>query len=93
LGTVPKRTKKAKKTCIEVPILRTTSGGGAEKYNRSAETEKIGAETAKIQSAKKSAETGGNLLFDSGLLIPLTPFNHHVISSQYVVAEHIDGDG
>jgi hypothetical protein len=83
---VPKRTKKAKKTCIEIPILRTTSGGGAEKYNRSAET-------AKIQSAKKSAETGGNLLFDSGLLIPLTPFNHHVISSQYVVAEHIDGDG
>jgi hypothetical protein len=57
---VPKRTKKAKKTCIEIPILRTTSGGGAEKYNRSAETEKIGAETTKIQSAKKSAETGGN---------------------------------
>ena len=31
-----------------------------QKYNRSAETEKIGAETAKIQSAEKSAETGGN---------------------------------
>jgi hypothetical protein len=57
---VPKRTKVAKKTCTEIPILRTTSGGGAEKYNRSAETEKIGAETAKIQSAEKSAETGGN---------------------------------
>ena len=57
---MPKRTKKAKKTCIEIPILRTTSGGGAEKYNRSAETEKIGAETTKIQNAKKSAETGGN---------------------------------
>jgi hypothetical protein len=52
----------AKKTCTEIPILRTTSGGGAEKYNRSAETEKIGAETAKIQSAEKSAETDGNLL-------------------------------
>jgi hypothetical protein len=57
---VPKRTKKAKKTCIEIPILRTTSGGSAEKYNRSAEREIIGAETTKIQSAKKSAETGGN---------------------------------
>jgi hypothetical protein len=50
---VPKRTKVAKKTCIEIPILRTTSGGGAEKYNHSAETEKIGAETDKIQSAEK----------------------------------------
>jgi hypothetical protein len=30
--------------------------------NRSAETEKIGAETDKIQSAEKSAETGGNHL-------------------------------
>jgi hypothetical protein len=50
----------AKKTCIEIPILRTASGGGAEKYYRSAETEKIGAETAKIRSAEKSAETGGN---------------------------------
>jgi hypothetical protein len=57
---VPKRKKVAKKTCIEIPILRTTSGGGAEKYNHSAETEKIGAETDKIQSAEKSAETGGN---------------------------------
>jgi hypothetical protein len=57
---VPKRTKVAKKTCTEIPILRTTSGGGAEKYNRSAETEEIGAETAKIKSAEKSAETGGN---------------------------------
>jgi hypothetical protein len=47
---------------IEIPILRTTSGGGAEKYNRSAETEKICAETDKIQNAEKSAETGGNLL-------------------------------
>jgi hypothetical protein len=60
---VPKRTKVAKKTCIEIPILRTTSGGGTEKYNHSAETEKIGAETAKIQSAEKSAETGGNRSF------------------------------
>jgi hypothetical protein len=50
---VPKRTKVAKKTYIVIPILRTTSGGGAE-------TEKIGAENAKIQSAEKSAETGGN---------------------------------
>jgi hypothetical protein len=33
------------------------------------------------------------VLFDSGLLISLTPFNHHVISSHYVVAERIDGDG
>jgi hypothetical protein len=53
---VPKRTKVAKKTYIVIPILRTTSGGGAEKDNCSAETEKIGAENAKIQSA----ETGGN---------------------------------
>jgi hypothetical protein len=57
---VPKRTKVAKKTYIVIPILRTTSGGGAEKDNCSAETEKIGAENAKIQSAEKSAETGGN---------------------------------
>ena len=57
---VPKRTKAAKKTCIVIPILRTTSGGGAEKDNCSAETEKIGAENAKIQSAEKSAETGGS---------------------------------
>ena len=57
---VPKRPKAAKKTCIVIPILRTTSGGGAEKDNCSAETEKIGAENAKIQSAEKSAETGGN---------------------------------
>jgi hypothetical protein len=56
---VPKRTKVAKKTFIEIPILRTASGGGAEKYYRSAETEKIGAET-EIRSAEKSAETGGN---------------------------------
>jgi hypothetical protein len=33
------------------------------------------------------------VLFDSGLLIPLTPFNHRVISSQYLVAERIDGYG
>ena len=57
---VPKRTKVAKKTYIVIPILRTTSGGGAEKDNCSAETEKIGAENAKIRSAEKSAETGGN---------------------------------
>jgi hypothetical protein len=57
---VPKRTKVAKKTYIVIPILRTTSGGGAEKDNCSAETEKIGAEIAKIESAEKSAETGGN---------------------------------
>ena len=50
----------AKKTYIVIPILRTTSGGGAEKDNCSAETEKIGAENAKIESAEKSAETGGN---------------------------------
>ena len=57
---VPKRTKAAKKTCIVIPILRTTSGGGAEKDNCSAETEKICAENAKIESAEKSAEMGGN---------------------------------
>ena len=50
----------AKKTYIVIPILRSTSGGGAEKDNSSAETEKIGAENAKIESAEKSAETGGN---------------------------------
>ena len=50
----------AKKKYIVIPILRTTSGGGAEKDNCSAETEKIGAENAKIESAEKSAETGGN---------------------------------
>jgi hypothetical protein len=33
------------------------------------------------------------VLFDSGLLILLAPFNHRVISSQYLVAEHIDGYG
>jgi hypothetical protein len=54
---VPKRTKVAKKTYIVIPILRTTSGGGAEKDNCSAETEKIGAENAKIESAEKSTET------------------------------------
>ena len=43
---VPKRRKVAKKTYIVIPILRTTSGGGAEKDNSSAETEKIGAENA-----------------------------------------------
>ena len=57
---VPKRTKVDKKTYIVISILGTTSGGGAEKDNCSAETEKIGAENAKIQSAEKSAETGGN---------------------------------
>jgi hypothetical protein len=57
---VPKRTKVAKKTYIVIPILRSTSGGGAEKDNCSAETEKIGAENAKNESAEKSAETGGN---------------------------------
>ena len=57
---MPKRTKAAKKTCIVIPILRTTSGGGAEKDNCSAETEKICAENAKIESAGKSAEMGGN---------------------------------
>ena len=45
----------AKKTYIVIPILKTTSGGGAEKDNCSAETEKIGAENAKIESAEKSA--------------------------------------
>jgi hypothetical protein len=45
---VPKQTKVANKTYIVIPILRTTSGGGAEKYNCSAETEKIGTENAKI---------------------------------------------
>ena len=49
-----------KKTYIAISILGTTSGGGAEKDNCSAETEKIGAENAKIQSAEKSAETGGS---------------------------------
>jgi hypothetical protein len=39
---VPKRTKVAKKTCTEIPILRTTSGGGAEKYNRSALIAELG---------------------------------------------------
>ena len=58
---VPKRTKVAKKTYIVIPILRSTSGG-AEKDNCSAETEKIGAENAKIESAEKSAEMGGNPL-------------------------------
>jgi hypothetical protein len=43
----------AKKKYIVIPILRTTSGGGAEKDNCSAETEKICAENAKIQSAEK----------------------------------------
>jgi hypothetical protein len=63
---VPKRTKVAKKTYIVIPILRTTSGGGAEKDNCSAETEKIGAKNAKIESAEKSAETvATNLLIDS----------------------------
>ncbi len=57
---MPKRTKVANKTYIVIPILRTTSGGGAEKDNCSAETEKIGAENAKIKGAEKSAETGGN---------------------------------
>ena len=57
---VPKRTKVDKKTYIAISILGTTSGGGAEKDNCSAETEKIGAENAKIQSAEKSAETGGS---------------------------------
>ncbi len=60
---VPKRTKVAKKTYIVIPILRAISGGGAEKDNCSAETEKIGAENAKIESAEKSAETGGNRFF------------------------------
>ena len=50
----------AKKTYIVIPILRAISGGGAEKDNCSAETEKIGAENAKNESAEKSAETGGN---------------------------------
>ncbi len=49
-----------KKTYIAISILGITSGSGAEKDNCSAETEKIGAENAKIQSAEKSAETGGN---------------------------------
>ena len=53
----------AKKTYIVIPILRSTSGGCAEKDNCSAETEKIGAENAKNESAEKSAGTGGNLLF------------------------------
>jgi hypothetical protein len=57
---VPKRTKVAKKTYIVIPILRSTSGGCAEKDNCSANTEKIGAENAKNESAEKSAETGGN---------------------------------
>lgn len=57
---VPKRTKVDKNTYIVISILGTTSGGGAEIENCSAETEKIGAENAKIQSAEKSAETGGN---------------------------------
>ena len=52
----------AKKKYIVIPILITTSGGGAEKDNCSAETEKIGAENAKIESAEKSAEMGGNPL-------------------------------
>ena len=60
---VPKRTKVDKKTYIVISILGTTSGGGAEKDNCSAETEKIGAENAKIQSAEKSAETGDNPIF------------------------------
>ena len=60
---MPKRTKVDKKTYIVISILGTTSGGGAEKDNCSAETGKIGAENAKIQSAEKSAETGGNLKY------------------------------
>ena len=57
-----------KKTYIAISILGTTSGGGAEKDNCSAETEKIGAENAKIESAEKSAETGGNrvVIVDGG---------------------------
>jgi hypothetical protein len=50
---VTKRTKLAKKTSTEIPILRTTSGGGAEKDNNSAETEKNCNDTTKIQSAEK----------------------------------------
>ena len=59
---MPKRTKVDKKTYIAISILGITSGGGAEKDNCSAETEKIGAENAKIESAEKSAEMGGNPL-------------------------------
>ena len=33
------------------------------------------------------------VLFDSGLLIPLTPFNHHIIAAQYVGAERIEEEG
>ena len=62
---VPKRTKVDKKTYIVISILGTTSGGGAEKDNCSAETEKICAENAKIESAEKSAEMGGNHLTHS----------------------------
>ena len=42
-----------KKTSIVISILGTTSGGGAEKENCCAETEKIGAENVKIESAEK----------------------------------------
>ncbi len=69
---MPKRTKVDKNTYIVISILGTTSGGGAEKENCSAETEKIGAENAKIQSAEKSAETGGNrdlVMADRGFTI------------------------
>ena len=69
---VPKRTKVAKKKYIVIPILRTTSGGGAEKDNCSAETEKIGAENAKIESAEKSAETGGNQDYFATCVLLLT---------------------
>ena len=41
-----------------VEFIMWTLVGRAEKDNRSAKTEKIGAENAKIQSAEKSAETG-----------------------------------
>ena len=50
---VPKQTKVDKKTSIVISILGTTSGGGAEKENCCAETEKIGAENVKIESAEK----------------------------------------
>jgi len=58
----------AKKTYIVIPILRAISGGGAEKDNCSAETEKIGAENAKNESAEKSAETATDEFIDMLIL-------------------------
>jgi hypothetical protein len=59
--------------------------GRCRNRNNSAETEKIGAETAKIQSAEKSAETGilTRLLY-SKLKLELKVIRRRIILGQLV---------